>query len=121
LIGLPGDGALEGELCLLGLANAVVSWGDALGVLGSLGVVEKDCMGESPPMEKDIVSECAVLDNSLKIRLKSCAEPLARMEEMRVCTTIDSRYSGGGTNASPTGMSHTSPKTLLSDSDAQRL
>jgi hypothetical protein len=95
LLGLSGDGALEGELCLLGLVVDVDPWGEALTVV-SFEVVEREGMGESPPMEKDIVSEWAELANSSKILLKSWADPLARIEAIRFWTTEEFRYSGGG-------------------------
>jgi hypothetical protein len=120
LLGLSGDGALEGEFCLLGLVADVDPWGEAFSDVSFEGV-EREGMGESPPMEKDIVSEWAELANSSKILLKSWADPLARIEAIRFWTTEESRYSGAGTKYSATGMSQTSPNTLLSDSDAQRV
>ena len=58
---------------------------------------EEQRTGDPPTMENDTVSEWVVADRSLKIRLKSCAEPRASMALIRVRTSTRTTYSGGGT------------------------
>ena len=69
-------------------------------------------------MENDTVSEWVVAERSLKILLKSCAEPRASRVLIRVRTTTWSTYSGGGTKYFVKGMSTISPKILRSVSVA---